>query len=363
MKLSDTDFPREVRERMEQVLLPGDEILWAGKALHGMKRNLLIVDGVNGGVFFMFFSIGWCSMTVFSVITLLFSDDSPAEKIATLEFMSPFILLSCWFIRIWWKLLFGDKARYYAVSSRFLLRYENSTLKATLLNDDIIQNLKIRKDGSGDIIIRGHAETEGLFCLTDADRAASILQHAMANIPPAPILPAHRDLMHADEQLPVRVRARLRESMTAGEKLLWADRASAWLPGWVRYLLSAFMAVFTLAIVCTLMQGTMLRTSTFILFAIGWGVMIGLFYIHHRESLRYYFLTEHALGEVYADRAAETYPLSKLFLREIRITASGSIRVETNRLTLERIPRIDSVLPLLLRGLAQAQSSEPSPEP
>ena len=26
MKLSDTDFPREVRERMEQVLLPGDEV-------------------------------------------------------------------------------------------------------------------------------------------------------------------------------------------------------------------------------------------------------------------------------------------------------------------------------------------------
>ena len=56
MKLSDTDFPREVRERMEQVLLPGDEILWTGTALPGMKRNLLIVDGVNeGGVLYVFF--------------------------------------------------------------------------------------------------------------------------------------------------------------------------------------------------------------------------------------------------------------------------------------------------------------------
>ena len=49
MKLSDTDFPREVRERMEQVLLPGEEILWAGSALPGMKRNLLNIE-VMGSV-------------------------------------------------------------------------------------------------------------------------------------------------------------------------------------------------------------------------------------------------------------------------------------------------------------------------
>lgn len=354
MKLSDTDFPREVRERMERVLLPGDEILWAGKALHGMKRNLLIVDGMNGGVFFMFFSIGWCSMTVFSVITLLFSDDSPAEKIATLEFMSPFILLSCWFIRIWWKLLFGDKSRYYAVSSRFLLRHENNTLKASPLHDDIIQNLNISKDGSGDIIIREVAEKEGLFCLAEADKVAGILQRAAENIPPVPMPPAHRDLTHADEQLPVSVRMRLRETMVPGDRLLWADRPLAWLPGWLRCLLSVFMAVFSLSVCYTLMQGTMPRTSTFILFAMGWGVLVKAFYIQRRENRRFYFLTEHVLGEAYTNRPAEAVPLAGLFLREIRIAASGSIRLETSRQTWERMPRIDAVLPLLLHGVEQA---------
>lgn len=362
MKLSDTDFPREVRERMEKLLLPGDEILWSGKALPGMKRNLLIVDGVNGGVFFTFFSIGWCSVTVFSVITVLFSDDAPADKVETLGFMLPFILLTCWFIRIWWKLFFGDKARYYAISSRFLLRYENNTLKAAPLHDDIIHNLKISKDGSGDIIIRGPVDMEGLFCLADADKAAEILQHAAANIPPVPMPPAHRDLTHADEQLPVSVRVRLRESLVPGDMLLWADRSREWLPGWMRYLISALMAVFSLAGCYTLLQGTMPRTSTFILFAMGWGVLIGAFYIQHCENRRFYFLTEQALGEVYTDRPAESTPLSGLFLREIRIAASGIIRLETSRQTWERMPRIDNVLPLLLHRLEQAHNPEACPE-
>lgn len=362
MKLSDTDLPREVRERMERVLLPGDEILWAGTAMPGMKRNLLVTDGVSGGVFFLLFSAAWCPTTLFYVITALSSDDTPAEKMAALEFMLPFILVSCWFIRIWWKLLFGDKSRYYAVSSRFLLRHENNTLKATPLHDDIIQNLNISKDGSGDIIIREAAEKEGLFCLAEADKVAEILQRAAENIPPVPMPPAHRDLTHADEQLPVSVRMRLKETMVPGDKLLWADRPLAWLPGWLRCLLSVFMAMFSLSVCYTLMQGTMPRTSTFILFAMGWGVLVKAFYIQRRENRRFYFLTEHVLGEAYTNRPAESIPLSGLFLREIRIAASGSIRLETNRQTWERMPRIDAVLPLLLRGLEQTRRSEAFPE-
>lgn len=362
MKLSDTDLPREVRELMEQVLLPGDEILWAGTAMPGMKRNLLVTDGVSGGVFFLLFSAAWCPTTLFYVITGLSSDDTPAEKMAALEFMLPFILVSCWFIRIWWKLLFGDKSRYYAVSSRFLLRHENNTLKASPLHDDIIQNLNISKDGSGDIIIREAAEKEGLFCLAEADKVAEILQRAAENIPPVPMPPAHRDLTHADEQLPVSVRMRLKETMVPGDKLLWADRPLAWLPGWLRCLLSVFMAVFSLSVCYTLMQGTMPRTSTFILFAMGWGVLVKAFYIQRRENRRFYFLTEHVLGEAYTNHPAESAPLSGLFLREIRIAASGSIRLETNRQTWERMPRINAVLPLLLRGLEQARRSEAFPE-
>lgn len=355
MKLIDTDFPREVRERMEQVLLPGDEILWAGNAMPGMKRNLLVTEGLSGGVLFLLFSAILCSMMLVGVITWVLSDDTPADRMAALEFMLPFILLSCWVIRVWWKLFFGNKSRYYAVSSRFLLRYENNTLKAALLHDNIIQNLNISKDGSGDIIIRRPEEKEGLFCLAEADRVAKILQRAAENIPPVPMPPAQRDLTHADEQLPVSVRIRLREAMVPGDRLLWAERPSAWLPEWVRYLLSAFMAVFSLAVCYTLMQGTMPRTSTFILFAMGWGVLIGAFYIQHREKRRFYFLTEQTLGEAYTDRPAESVPLSGLFLREISITASGSIRLETSRQTWERMPRIDAVLPLLLRGMGQAQ--------
>lgn len=362
MKLSDTDFPREVRERMERVLLPGDEILWAGAAMPGMKRNLLVTEGVSGGLFFLLFSAAWCPTTLFCVITALSSDDTPAEKMAALEFMLPFILVSCWFIRIWWKLLFGDKSRYYAVSSRFLLRHENNTLKASPLHDDIIQNLNISKDGSGDIIIREAAEKEGLFCLAEADKVAGILQRAAENIPPVPMPPAHRDLTHADEQLPVSVRMRLRETMVPGDRLLWADRPLAWLPVWLRCLLSVFMAVFSLSVCYTLMQGTMPRTSTFILFAMGWGVLVKAFYIQRRENRRFYFLTEHVLGEAYTNHPAESIPLSGLFLREIRIAASGSIRLETNRQTWERMPRIDAVLPLLLRGLEQARRSEAFPE-
>lgn len=360
MKLSDTDFPREVRERMEQVLLPGDEILWAGTAMPGMKRNLLVTDGVSGGVFFLLFSAAWCPTTLFYVITALSSDDTPAEKMAALEFMLPFILVSCWFIRIWWKLLFGDKSRYYAVSSRFLLRHENNTLKAAPLHDDIIQNLNIRKDGSGDIIIREAAEKEGLFCLAEADRVAGILQRAAENIPPVPMPPAHRDLTHADEQLPVSVRMRLRETMVPGDRLLWADRPLAWLPGWLRCLLSVFMAVFSLSVCYTLMQGTMPRTSTFILFSTGWGILMFLFYIRHLENHRFYFLTEQAMGEVYAAHPAELYPLSELFLREITITVSGTIRLKTNRMTWERLNRIDTLLPLLLRGWEKKHSAKPT---
>ncbi len=354
MKLSDTDFPREVRERMEQVLLPGDEILWAGIAMPGMKRNLLITEGLSGGVLFLLFSAILCFMMTVGVITWVVSDDTPADKVAALEFMLPFILLSCWLIRIWWKLFFGDKSRYYAVSSRFLLRYENNTLKAALLHDNIIQNLNIGKDGSGDIIIRKPEEKEGLFCLAEADRVAGILRRAAANIPPVPMHPAHRDLTHADEQLPVSVRVRLREVMVPGDRLLWADRPRTWLPGWLRYLLSAFMAVFSLTVCYTLMQGTMPRTSSFILFAVGWGVLIGAFYIQHRENRRFYFLTAQTLGEAYTDRPAEAVPLAGLFLREIQITASGSVRLETSRQTWERMPRIDAVLPLLLHGVEQA---------
>lgn len=358
MKLSDTDFPREVRERMEQVLLPGDEILWAGTAMPGLKRNFLVTEGIRDGVFILFVSIILCSKTLVGVILEVLSDDAPADKVGTLGFMLPFILLSCWFIRIWWKLLFGDKTRYYAISTRFLLRYENNTLKAAPLHDDIIQNLNINKDGSGDIVIRKPEEKEGLFCLAEADKVAGILQRAAENIPPVPQPPAHRDLTHADEQLPVSARIRIRETMEAGDRLLWADRPRTWLPGWMRCLLSACMAVFSLAVCYTLIQGTMPRTSTFILFAMGWGVLIGAFYIQRRENRRFYFLTEHALGEAYADRPAERYPLSGLFLREISIQASGSICLETNRQTWERMPRIDAVLPLLLYGVERAHSSE-----
>lgn len=361
MKLSDTDFPREVRERMEQVLLPGDEILWAGTAMPGLKRNFLDAEGLSGGVFILLVSIIWCSMTLLGCIAILWTKSVTVDKMGGLMILSPFMLVSCCFIRIWWKLLFGDKARYYAISSRFLLRYEDNTLKAAPLHDDIIQNLKINKDGSGDIIIRRPEEKEGLFCLAEAGRVAGILRRAAENIPPVPLPPAHRDLTHADEQLPVSVRIRIRETMEAGDRLLWADRPRTWLPGWMRYLLSAFMVVFSLAVCYALMQGTMPCTSTFIVFAMGWGVLIRAFYIQRRENRRFYFLTEHALGEAYADRPAECYPLSGLFLREISIEASGGICLETSEQTWERMPRIDAVLPLLLYGVERARREAGTP--
>lgn len=64
------------------------------------------------------------------------------------------------------------------------------------------------------------------------------------------------------------------------------------------------------------------------------------------------------MGEIYAAHTTELYPLAELSLREITITASGVIHLETNRMTWERMARIDTVLPLLLRGVERAHSSE-----
>ena len=350
MKLSDTDFPREVRERMEQVLLPGDEILWAGTSMPGMKRNFLDAEGLSGGVFILFVSITWCSKTLLVVIAILFTQSVTADKMGFLMFWLPFMLVSWWLMRFWQKLLFGDNARYYAVSSRFLLRYEKNTMKAVPLSDDLIQNLNIRKDGSGDIIIRKKEKTEGLFCLAEADKVAGILQRAAENIPPVPIPPARRDLTHADEQLPVRLRARIRQVLARDDRLLWVGCAEAWLPGRGIYLFAAFMAVYTLATGHALLQSQVLQMSTWVLFAIGWGILLFLFYIRHLENRRFYFLTDQAMGEIYATHTTELYPLAELSLREITITASGVIHLETSRMTWERMARIDTVLPLLLRG-------------
>ena len=49
--------------------------------------------------------------------------------------------------------------------------------------------------------------------------------------------------------------------------------------------------------------------------------------------------------------------MAELFLKQIRITASGRIHLETNLTVPERIPRIDTMFPLLLRELNQAHSA------
>ena len=60
MKLSNTDFPREVRERMEQVLLPGDEILWAARPIPGWDSRLHEIGGSCNAPFMLLFTLASC---------------------------------------------------------------------------------------------------------------------------------------------------------------------------------------------------------------------------------------------------------------------------------------------------------------
>ena len=89
MKLSDTDFPRCVRERMEQVLLPGDEILWAERTV-GSRFARLREDG---NLYVLLFGLALETIMCIAFLGEFFSESSDIGNLLIIFLLAVFAFL------------------------------------------------------------------------------------------------------------------------------------------------------------------------------------------------------------------------------------------------------------------------------
>ena len=338
MKLSDTDFPREVRERMEQVLLPGDEVLWAARPIPGWDSRLHEIGGSTNAPFMLLFTLVWCgilSVFLYVIGKLLINGEEPLSLVWTMAmWLLPFVGIAVALIRTWCRAIFRGNTSCYAITHHFLLMDVKNKLQARPIKPDMILKTEIYAQGQGHIFLKSDKERDGMFFLPDVRAAAVILDRAAAEHHPyvAPkrqqIEPGIRDM------LPERDRVQLQQHLAEDESLLWISpepRDGFPLKSWCFVLL---MLVYTGAMLHDYYHG--ITIAGFV-----WGVyiicllilaVVGLIlHLHYFSRKNYRILTNCSLGFFTPGHAPRLTPLSECGFKQITIDSRETGTLETEK--------------------------------
>ncbi len=342
MKLSDTDFPREVRERMEQVLLPGDEILWAARPIPGWDSRLHEIGGSTNAPFMLLFTLAWCaflSLFLYIIGKLLICGEEPLSLAWTIfMFLIPFIAIGVELIRIWYRAIFQGNTCCYAITHHFLLMDVKNKLQVRPIKPDMILHTESYAQGQGNIFLKSDKERDGMFFLPDVRTAAAILNRAAAEHHPFSAPEQHQPAPVIGDLLSVSDKEQLQHHLAADESILRILPAPHGGFPWKSLCFILLMLVYTAFILHDYYHG--ISIADFV-----WGVyiicllilsVVGLILCSRYSSRRTYrILTDSSLGLYTPGRAPRLTPLSECSFKQIIIDSRGKGTLETEQLSID----------------------------
>ncbi|MBQ2814263.1 MAG: hypothetical protein IJE66_04565 [Akkermansia sp.] len=336
MKLSDTDFPREVRERMEQVLLPGDEVLWAARPIPGWDSRLHEIGGSSNAPFMLLFTLAWCSgVSVFLYVIgiLLVKGEEALSLVGTIAlFLLPFVVIAVGLIRIWCRAIFRGNTCCYAITHHFLLMDVKSKLQARPIKSDMILKTEIYAQGQGHLFLKSDKERDGMFFLPDVRTAAVILNRAAAGQHPFAATKRQQTESGIREMLSERDRVQLQQHLAEGENILWISPAPKGGFPWKSWCFVLLMLVYTGAMLHDYHHGITIAGFVWVVYIICLLILAvaGLILYSHYFSRRdYRILTNGSLGFFTPGHAPRLTPLSECGFKQIIIDSRGIGTLET----------------------------------
>lgn len=352
MKLSDTDFPREVRERMQQVLLPGDEILWAESTVVSARKRLHNTGGISA----LLFAIFWTSIPLCHTWDALSRNASPADRLGAAVPLFLMTALGLFFIYATGRPLFRSPRHYYAVSRYFLLCDQSGVLESFPLTPAwIMECTHLTRSGRGDLLIKYHGDKEpriNLLGISSPELTAQILQSTTP--PPIPAPKQRQSIAGMTEHLSTTERAGLQQTL-GDEAILWLGKE------YVRKIGKWFPACFSLLLLWSLLLPLSAEPTAenILLLCFGWaawGVTALCLYLRYRRRKNtIYVITDSRVGRFSPGGKAEFFPMETIFLRRIESDSRGILKLELNRLSIQNQIQPQLLLPGLMYALQQAQ--------
>lgn len=342
MKLSDTDFPREIRERMEQVLLPGDEILWAARPINGWDSRLHEIGGSSNAPFMLLFTLAWCgilSVFLYVIGKLLINGEEPLSLVWTMAmWLLPFTAIGVGLIRIWYRAIFRGNTCCYAITHHFLLMDVKNKLQARPIKPDMILKTESYAQGQGHIFLKSDKERDGMFFLPDVRTAAVILDRAAAEHHPYAVPKRQQTESGIRDMLPERDSVQLQQHLAENESILWISPEPRSGFPWKSWCFVLLMLVYTGAMLHDYYHG--ISIAGFV-----WGVYIICLLIlsvvgfslcsHYFSRKNYRILTNCSLGLYTPGRAPQLTPLSECSFKQITIDSRGKGTLETEQRSID----------------------------
>ena len=349
MKLSDTDFPRCVRERMEQVLLPGDEILWAERTV-GSRFARLREDG---NLYVLLFGLALETIMCIAFLGEFFSESSDIGNLLIIFLLAVFAFLG--FVEPV-NILFRSSECCMALTRHFFLRDQSGVLEAIALREDWkIRTESSKKKGAQNISFWRVGNTEADIELFHLSRASQLADALRTYLKEAPL-----EMMEPKRSVPLSEQLRPSESeqlrrFVGEEDMLWVGRSR--FRGIGRPLPILFcLSLFGTAIVLLRLADESVDFLPIVCWMV-WGICLLFFIV---QKLRYrgriYFLSRSVMGYS-SPRKSEQHPLETVFLRRILADSHGIRRVELNRFTIQHCTRLPQLLCRLLPALQRIQLS------
>lgn len=231
MKLIDADFPREVRERMQKVLMPGDEILWAARPVGGWNSRFHEFGNAGNAGFMLLFTLLWCggcSVFLYALFVMVMTGERLSLACGLAAFLIPFVAIAVLLLRTWCRVVFRGNTCFYAMTRHFLLLDAKGRLEARLITPDMVLKTEIYAGGQGHIFLKSGDEREGLFHLPDVRAAVEMLQTVAAESRqfPEPPPPVSKSALCA--LVPEPERYTLQHLLEEGESALWVAPGAQW---------------------------------------------------------------------------------------------------------------------------------------
>ncbi|MBQ8517006.1 MAG: hypothetical protein IJ498_05450 [Akkermansia sp.] len=335
MKLSDTDFPREVRERMEQVLLPGDEILWAARPIPGWDSRLHEIGGSTNAPFMLLFTLAWCggvSVFLYAIGTMLMEGNKDLSLAVTMVMiLLPFVVIAIALIRTWYRAIFRGNTCCYAITRHFLLMDVHDKLQARPIKPDMILKTEAYAQGQGHIFLKSDKERDGMFFLPDVRAASMILDRAAAQHHPFAAPGRNQPESSFSDLLSEPAGQQLQQHLAEGENILWAapDPRSGF--PWKSWCFVLLMLVYTGVMLHDYYHGIDIIGFAQVCYIIGLLILAGValyLYAHYSPKKSYAILTSHSLGYFTPGRPPRLTPLSECRFQQIIIDSRGKGTLE-----------------------------------
>lgn len=332
MKLIDADFPREVRERMQKVLLPGDEILWAARPVPGWNSRLQEFGNAGNAGFMLLFTLLWCggcSVFLYALFVMVMTGERLSLACGLAAFLIPFVAIAVLLLRTWCRVVFRGNTCFYAMTRHFLLRDTKGRLEARLITPDMIRKTEIYAGGQGHIFLKSGDDREGLFHLPDVRAAVEMLQTVAAESRqfPEPPPPVSKSALCA--LLPEPERYTLQHLLEEGESALWVAPGAQHGFFWKSWAYVVFMLLFAGAMLHDYRLGNDISGLVWGLFGLGVFIWLGVvfsLYLRLGRKKCFSLLTNRRMGML---RPGGLTPLIRFRPEKITVDARGNVTLST----------------------------------